>query len=85
MKATISSYRGSGQTQKNNQAVLLPEGVSKKEDAKKLIGKKVFWTSPKGVKLQGKITNFHGTKGALRVRFDRGMPGQALGSLVEIV
>ena len=56
----------------------------KKEDAIKLIGKTVSWKSPAGKEIKGKVTQFHGNKGALRVIFEKGMPGQAVGSKVDI-
>jgi large subunit ribosomal protein L35Ae len=33
----------------------------------------------------GKIVGFHGKKGAVRVRFKKGVPGTALGTTVELV
>jgi len=86
IKAIIINYRGSHKTQHNNQMVLQPEGISSKEEAGKLEGKKAVWTSPKGTKIEGIITKPHGCKGCVRVRFDaKGLPGQALGKEIEIL
>ncbi len=34
--------------------------------------------------IEGKVTALHGSKGALRVLFERGMPGQAIGQTLEV-
>ena len=85
MKAVISNYRGSHNTQVNNQMIVIPEGVSTREDAAKLEGKKAIWTTSSGKTIEGIVTKPHGNKGAVRVRFDQGgLPGQALGTSLEI-
>lgn len=33
----------------------------------------------------GKIVSLHGKKGVVRVKFKKGVPGQALGTTVELV
>lgn len=55
-----------------------------KEKSNALVGKDVVWVNSKGKEIKGKITNLHGNKGNVRVLFERGMPGQSLGSEVEI-
>ena len=54
------------------------------EEAEKVVGKTATWTSPTGTKISGKISALHGRKGAVRALFEKGMPGQSLGSKVEI-
>ncbi len=49
-----------------------------------LIGRKVIWKGEKK-QLAGRIVGFHGKNGAVRVKFKRGVPGQALGTMVELV
>lgn len=49
-----------------------------------LIGEKVVWKTANR-KLIGKIVGFHGKNGVVRVRFNKGIPGQAIGTTVEIV
>ena len=48
------------------------------------IGKRIVW---KGVnkKLIGRIVGFHGRNGVVRARFKKGVPGQALGTTVELL
>jgi len=85
MKAIIAAYRGSHKTQRPKHMILLPEGSKTREDAAKFEGKKAVWTSPSGKTIEGIITTPHGGKGAVRVRFDdKGLPGQSLGTEIEI-
>jgi large subunit ribosomal protein L35Ae len=60
------------------------ENVSKKEDAHKFVGKGVVWKSPAGKEIKGKIAATHGNKGVVRAIFERGLPGQAVTTKVEI-
>ena len=49
-----------------------------------LVGRKVVWVEGKN-RFVGKIAGFHGKNGVVRVRFLKGLPGQALGTTVELV
>jgi len=60
------------------------KGISNKEEAGKMIGKEVAWTSPAGKKIIGKISGAHGNKGVMRAIFKKGLPGQAVTTMVEI-
>ncbi|MFH1106971.1 MAG: 50S ribosomal protein L35ae [Candidatus Micrarchaeota archaeon] len=84
MKAVISNYRRSRHSQNVLQCVIVVEGVSKKADAEKLVGKPVLWKSPAGKPIKGKISAAHGNKGAVRAIMERGIPGQAVGTQIEI-
>jgi len=84
MKATIANFRSAKHRQRTNQMIIHPEGVDNKEKAVKLIGKEVVWKSPAGKEIKGKITKEHGRNGAVRVLFERGMPGQSIASKVEV-
>jgi len=59
-------------------------GIDNKDKAGQLIGKKVVWKTSAGKQLIGQITASHGNSGALRIRFETGMPGQSIGSKVVI-
>lgn len=83
MKATIINFRGGVHTQYNNQMILEVEGVDSKDKAAKLVDKEVSWKSPAGKEIKGKVAAAHGNKGAVRVIFEKGMPGQAVGSKLE--
>lgn len=85
MKGVIVNYRGSYKEQNTNQMIISIEGITTKADTKKVIGKKAVWTTPTGKKISGLITSAHGSKGIVRVSFqEKGLPGQALGTKVEI-
>ncbi len=84
MQAIIASFRRSLKSQTMNQIILVVDGVASKEDASKLIGKQVTWKSPAGKELTGKVAAPHGSKGAIRAIFSTGMPGQSLGTKVDI-
>jgi len=84
MKGTIVNFRGGRHTQYKNQMIVVADGMAKKEDAQKLVGKSVTWKSPAGKEVKGKVSNTHGSKGAVRVLFEKGMPGQSVTNSVEI-
>ena len=84
MEGTIVHFRGSRRVKRTNQMVLQVAGVDNKDKASKLIGKKVMWKTSAGKQMTGEITNIHGNSGALRVRFDTGLPGQSIGTKVSI-
>ena len=48
------------------------------------MGQKVVWKS-KNKRLVGKIVGFHGKNGAVRAKFKKGVPGQALETTVELI
>ena len=82
----INSFRGSKRTRTGNQMIIVVDGVDNKEKAQALVGKTVSWTTPGKAKkvLKGKVTAAHGGKGAVRVLFETGMPGQSIGKEVKI-
>jgi large subunit ribosomal protein L35Ae len=86
MEGTIINYRMSRHRCDGNYMVIQPVGVDNKEGAEKLIGKIATWITPGKDKneIKGKIVNFHGRNGAVRVLFEKGLPGQALGTKVNI-
>ncbi len=85
MKGVIVNYRGSHKTQNPYQMIIKVEGIRSREKAEKLVGKTVVWKTPSGKEIKGRITAPHGNKGAVRARFEKGLPGQALGTEVEIL
>ncbi len=84
MKGIIVNYRRGRHTQNPRQMIIKVEGVESREEAEKLIGKEVIFKTPSGKEIKGKITAPHGNKGAVRARFERGLPGQALGKEVTV-
>lgn len=63
--------------------VVLVKGVENREAAGKLVGKKVTYNTGKK-EIAGEIRSAHGNKGAVRVLFETGMPGQAIGQKVSL-
>jgi len=56
------------------------------DNAEKVIGKEVVWTSPAGKEIKGKISALHGRNGNVRAIFaEKGLPGQAIGQKVKIL
>jgi large subunit ribosomal protein L35Ae len=64
---------------------LLDIGLISRDEAKKMAGKNVVWTSPAGNKIKGKVSDAHGNNGLVRAIFERGLPGQAVTSEIEIL
>jgi len=82
MEAVIVNFRGGRHTKYNTQMII--DSNLSKEKAKSLIGKKIVWTSPAKREIKGEIKTTHGNKGCLRVHFEKGMPGQSIGTKVII-
>ena len=83
MEGIIKNFRRGRHTVSPNHMVIIVPDNKGKEDAAKLVGKKVIWTSPAKKEILGKIAAPHGCKGAVRAIFEKGMPGQALGTKVK--
>ena len=83
MQGTISSFRRSIKRTRENQMVIVVDGIDKKEKAEKLVGKKVIYNTGKK-DIVGKISAAHGNSGAVRAIFVTGMPGQAISKKVTI-
>lgn len=78
------SFRRGRHTQTDNQMLVNVKDSDSKEKAAKLVGKAVVWKSPAGKEIKGEVRAAHGNKGVLRVLFERGMPGQSLGTKVNV-
>ncbi len=63
--------------------IIIVDGVDSIEKAEKLVGKKVTYSTG-NKEISGEVRSAHGNKGALRVLFETGMPGQAVGQVVNI-
>ena len=85
MEGIIVNYRRGRKTQTTNQMIVVVPDFNK-EKAQSLVGKTVVYTCEGKNKKQisGKISSIHGSKGAVRVLFETGMPGQAIGGRVSI-
>ncbi len=85
MEGIIINYRRGRKTQTTNQMIVQFPGVDK-EKAQGLVGKTVVYTCVGKTKkeIKGKVSAAHGNKGAVRVHFETGMPGQAIGTKVRL-
>lgn len=63
---------------------ILDLGAKDRTEAERLKGKTVEWKSPAGKIIKGKISGAHGKKGLVRAIFERGLPGQAITTSVEM-
>ncbi|MGQ9460802.1 MAG: 50S ribosomal protein L35ae [Candidatus Bathyarchaeaceae archaeon] len=80
----IVSYRTGPKTQRPKECILLFSNIKSSREATRLVGRKVAWPVEER-KIRGKIVALHGEKGLVRARFRKGVPGQALGTRVEII
>jgi large subunit ribosomal protein L35Ae len=64
---------------------LLDIGMKDREEAKKMAGKEVSWKSTAGKEIKGKISDAHGNNGLVRAIFERGLPGQAITTEIEVL
>ncbi|HLP79376.1 MAG TPA: 50S ribosomal protein L35ae [Acidobacteriota bacterium] len=84
MEGIIINFRRSIKTQTMDEMIIAPVGNKTREQAQKLVGKKVTFTTTANNTISGSVVAAHGGNGAVRVRFERGMPGQAVGGRVSI-
>jgi large subunit ribosomal protein L35Ae len=86
MKAVIVNFKGGRHTQVGNQMIIKVESVDNREKAAKLVGKEVVYTcqGKNKTEIKGTVKSMHGNSGALRVHFEKGMPGQSVGTEVKL-
>ena len=85
MKGKIIQFRR-GKKTIHEKHFLIDVGAKDKKEAEKFVGKEVEWASPGKNKkvILGKISSAHGNKGIVRAIFEKGLPGQAITTGVEI-
>ena len=79
----IQFRRGRHTYHKRHFLIEIPK-ISTIKEAEKFVGKDVEWKSPAGKIIKGKIASAHGNKGVIRIIFEKGLPGQAITTEVEI-
>ena len=84
MKAKVIQFRRGRKTIHKRHFLIEIEGTSTREEAKKFVGKEVEWKSPAGKIIKGKISSAHGNKGIVRAIFEKGLPGQAITTEVNV-
>ena len=85
LQGVVTSYRRGKHLQHPNQVLLLFNDVKTRAEASALVGRKVRWTSETGRDFLGKVLGPHGNGGAVRAKFRTNLPGQAIGTPVEIL
>ena len=85
MEGTIKNYRRGRHTQNTRQAIIMVPDIDNKAKAFGLVGKRVEYKTVSGRIIAGKIVDAHGNSGAVRAIFSKGIPGQAIGSKVQIL
>ena len=84
VQGVIVSYRTGPRTQRPKECILQFSNVKSPGEAARFVGRRVAW--PVGErKIRGKIVALHGKKGLVRARFKKGAPGQALGTVIEVI
>jgi len=84
MKALIVSFKRGRHLIHPKQAIIKIAGIEDKGKAGALIGKKVVYKTTGGKEMTGSIIRVHGGNGLVRARFDKGLPGQAIGQEVTL-
>jgi len=84
IQGSIVNYRTGPRSQHSKECILKFPDITSSGEAGRLIGRKVGW--PVGErKIRGKITALHGKGGLVRATFRKGVPGEALGTSIEII
>jgi large subunit ribosomal protein L35Ae len=84
LRGFVVSYIRGPKTQNSKECILRFPSVKSFGDASRLIGRKVAWPTTKHT-IRGKIIAVHGKSGLVKARFRKGLPGQAIGTPVEII
>lgn len=84
MKGKVIQFQRGRQSWTPRHFLVEIEGISTRKEAEKMTGKNVEWKSPAGKIIKGKISVAHGNKGLVRVIFEKGLPGQAVTTEVEV-
>ena len=84
-KGVVTSYRRGKHLQHPNQVLLKFDDIETRSEAAVLVSKKVMWVSPEGKEFLGKILGPHGNSGAVRAKFRTNLPGQAIGTPVQLL
>lgn len=83
MKGIVVQFRR-GRHVIHEKHYILDIGLKDRAEAMKMKGREVVWKSPGDKTIIGKISSAHGNKGLVRAIFERGLPGQAITTEVEV-
>ena len=85
LKGKFIGYKGGQRTQHSKYALIRLEGVDGRSETATYIGRKVVWHSTSGGRSIGKVVGVHGRGDVLKVRFRKGLPGEAVGTDVVLI
>ena len=83
VEGVVVSFRTGPKTQSSKECIIQFLGIKSSGEAGRFIGRKVVCEIGKGT-VRGKVVALHGTKGLVRARFRKGLPGQ-IGIRVRII
>ena len=83
-KGIFYQYARSRRVQQNNFILIKFPSIKDFGQAARLIGRGVAWEAPSGHKLRGRIVSTHGKKGAVKAKFEHGLPANAIGTEVIV-
>jgi len=78
------NYRVGIRTQMSKECLVQINDVVSIAQAGPFFGRKVVWKTANR-KVAGRIVGLHGKNGVVRVKFNKAMPGQAIGTIIEIL
>jgi len=81
---TIVNYRIGIRTQMSKWCLIQIMGENTASNVGQLVGRKMILKFGKN-SFVGRIMDLHGKKGVVKVKFEKGIPGQALGAKVELL
>ncbi len=86
VKGFVIQFRRGRRTQHDRHFLIEIPECDSREKATKYKDKEVSWTSPGKEKkvIKGVVSSAHGNSGVLRCIFERGLPGQSIGTEVEV-
>jgi large subunit ribosomal protein L35Ae len=84
LRGRITNYRTGPKSQTPKECLIEFETINSAALAGKLVGQKVTWKNGSSSDV-GKVRGAHGKNGMVRVRFSKGVPGQAIGSIVKLI
>ena len=80
----ITNYHIGIRTQASKECLVQFANLASGMHIGNFVGQKVLWKSGDS-SISGRIVGLHGKNGVVRVRFKKGLPGQAIGTTVELV
>ena len=86
LSGRITNYRTGIKAQMPKECLIEFDTITSASLAGKIVGQKVVWENGLNLKSHtGKIVGAHGRNGMVRVKFARALPGQAIGTIVELI